>query len=210
MWGKIQDLCIDSQPTHIIIDFEKAVINSFQHVWQSTIVKCCFFHLTQSIWRKVQAEGLQANYNNDEELALKIRYLPALAFVAPLDVREYFEAEIEHLPTTISQGLVLYFEHTYIGRTLPGGFHQEPLFPIEMWNQHNEVIQGIPRTNNAVEAWHRSYNATVGCHTLIFGVLLMHLNVNKGWEKLSKLNFLPEKNQLNDRKIKPLKRDLKV
>ena len=42
--------------------------------------------LTQSIWRKVQAEGLQSNYNNDEGLALKIRYLPALVFVAPLDV----------------------------------------------------------------------------------------------------------------------------
>ena len=122
MWEKIHDLCIDSQPTHLIIDFEKAVINSFQHVWQSTNVKCCFFDLTQSIWRKVQAEGLQANYNNDEELALKIRYLPALAFVAPLDVREYFEAAIEHLPTTISQGLVLYFEHTYIGANTSGWF----------------------------------------------------------------------------------------
>ena len=33
-----------------------------------------------------------------------------------------------------------------------------------MWKQHHEVTQGIPRTNNSVEAWHRSYNATVGYH----------------------------------------------
>ena len=59
---------------------------------------------------------------------------------------------------------LLYFERTYIGRTLPGGFHQEPLFPIQMWNQHHEVTQGIPRTSNAVEAWHRLFNATVGCY----------------------------------------------
>ena len=102
MWGQIHDLCIDS---HLIIDFEKAVINSFQRVWQNTNVKCCLFHLTQSIWRKVQTEGLQSNYNNDEGLTLNIRYLPALVFVAPLDVREYFEAAIEHIPTTISQAL---------------------------------------------------------------------------------------------------------
>lgn len=134
MWEKIQDLCLDSQPTHLIIDFEKAAINSFQHFWQSTNIKCCFFHLTKNIWRKLQAEGLQANYNNDEEFAFKIRFPPALAFVVPMDVKEYFEASIEHLHDTISQVLVLYFEHTYIGRTLQGGFHQEPMFPIEMWN----------------------------------------------------------------------------
>ena len=199
MWEKIQE-------RHLIIDFEKAVINSFQHFWKSTNIKCCFFHLTQNIWRKLQAEGLQANYNNDEEFGLKIRCLPALAFVAPMDVKEYFEAAIEHL-ATISQALVLYFEHTYIGRTLPGGFHQEPMFPIEMWNQHQEVIQGIPRTNNSVEAWHRLQLVAI---TQISGVLLMHLNVNKGSFKLSKLNFLLEKQQLKDKETKPMKRDLKV
>ena len=31
-----------------------------------------------------------------------------------------------------------------------------------MCKQHHEVTQGMPRTNNSVEAWHRSYNATVG------------------------------------------------
>ena len=125
---------------------------------------CFFFYLTQNIWRKVQAEGLQADYNNNEELALKILHLPALAFVSPFDVRDYFETAIENLPNHGLQGLVLYFERTYIGRTLPGGFHQEPLFPIQMWNQHHEVTQGIPRTSNAVEAWHRLFNATVGCY----------------------------------------------
>ena len=37
-------------------------------------------------------------------------------------------------------------------------------FPIQMWNQHHEVTQGIQRKINAVEAWHRSLNATVGCY----------------------------------------------
>lgn len=88
-------------------------------------------------------------------------------------------------------------------------FGHEPMFPIEMWNQHQEVIQGIARTNNSVEARYRSYNATVGCHHLISGVLLMHSNV-KGSLKLSKVNFLLEKSQLRDEKTKPMKKDLKV
>ena len=54
---------------------------------------------------------------------------------------------------------------TYVHRPNASGWlHEEPLFPIEMWNQHHEVFQGIPRTNNSVESWHRSYNATVVCH----------------------------------------------
>ena len=71
MWRKIHDLCIDSQPTHIIIDFEKAVIIVFNTSGRAQLLNAVFFHLTQSIWCKVQAEGLQANYNNDEELSLK-------------------------------------------------------------------------------------------------------------------------------------------
>ena len=44
------------------------------------------------------------------------------------------------------------FERTYIGRTLPGGAYQQPLFPIGIWNYHFDAVLGIPRTTNAVEA----------------------------------------------------------
>ena len=36
-------------------------------------------------------------------------------------------------------------------------------FPIPMWNYFYETPFGLPRTNNAVEDWHRSFNASVGC-----------------------------------------------
>ena len=146
------------------MNFEKAAINSFQQVWPATQVKCCFFHLTHNIWSKIQAEGLQAAYNQDEELALRIRLLPALAFVSPFDVLEVFGDVVQELPMPQATGLVLYFEKTYVGRKLPGGIYQDPLFPIEMWNYHYDTAFGLPRTTNAVEAWHRSFNATVACH----------------------------------------------
>ena len=47
---------------------------------------------------------------------------------------------------------------------LPSGSYQQPLFSIQIWNYHFDVAYGLPRTTNAVEAWHRSFNATVGCH----------------------------------------------
>ena len=60
----------------MLMDFEKAAIDSFQQVWQYTEVKGCFFHLTQNVWRKVQGIGLQALYIQNPELAMRIRLLP--------------------------------------------------------------------------------------------------------------------------------------
>ena len=34
-------------------------------------------------------------------------------------------------------------------RTLPGGGQVAPIFPIDIWNHHHDVLQGIPRTTNA-------------------------------------------------------------
>ena len=41
---------------------------------------------TGQVWRKVQAAGMQAHYNHDDELAMRIRQLPALAFASHSDV----------------------------------------------------------------------------------------------------------------------------
>ena len=86
MWEQIRLLCPLAHPRDMLLDFEKAAINSFEQVWPETVVKCCFFHLTQNVWRKVQAAGMQADYSQDEELAIRIRQLPALAFANPYDV----------------------------------------------------------------------------------------------------------------------------
>ena len=83
-----------------------------------------------------------------KNLLWKIRLLPALAYASPFDVPELFAAVVKQLPMPAAQRLVLYFERTYIGRTLPGGTFREPLFPVEFWNHHLEVRQGFPKTTN--------------------------------------------------------------
>jgi hypothetical protein len=32
-----------------------------------------------------------------------------------------------------------------------------------MWNVRDRVLQGLPRTNNSVEGWHRAFQQTVDC-----------------------------------------------
>ena len=90
MWHQIQLLCPAAHPFEMIMDFEKATLKSFAHLWPDVMLKCCFFHLTQNIWRKVQAEGMQAEYNLHGDLAICIRLLPALAFAEPSHVRQLF------------------------------------------------------------------------------------------------------------------------
>ncbi|KAI6652932.1 hypothetical protein LOD99_4009 [Oopsacas minuta] len=93
MWEQIPLLCPLAQPQQMLLDFEKGVITSFEHVWPNTVVKCCFFHLTQNIWRHVQSA-----YTHDEELAMRIRRIPALAFARPAGVPDLFDQVAMDLP----------------------------------------------------------------------------------------------------------------
>ena len=60
------------------------------------------------------------------------------------------------------QAVIDYFEDAYIGRLRPGGHRQIPLFDLGLWNMYNQTLDDLPRRNNAVEGWHRSFQANVG------------------------------------------------
>ena len=111
-----------------------------------------------------EAEGMQAEYNLHGDLAMSIRLLTALAFAPPSHVRQLFNEVAGQLPMPQAAGLLAYFEDTYIGRQLLSGTYQDALFPIDLWNHHIMKPFGIPRTTNAVDAWHHSFNSTVRCH----------------------------------------------
>ena len=157
MWRRIKDLCPTACPSHIIVDFEKASINAFRENFPRTTIKGCFFNLTQNVWRKIQEFGLQSRYTQDPIFALKVRMLPALAFATPTDVLDLFTEVFMELPTE-AYDLAIYFEKTYVGRHISSSIHVPSMFPTEMWNNHQLVNHGIPRTTNAIEAWHRSFN----------------------------------------------------
>ena len=162
LWEQVQLLFPLAHHAEILIDFEKAAMTSFEHTWPTSMAKGCFFHLTQSLWRKVQAVGLQSQYSYDEEFANRIRQIAALAFAAPHEVSALFAQVAAQLPSPETDDMIQYFERTYVGRMLPSGSCQQPLFSIQIWNYHLHVAYGLPRTANAAED--RSFNAIVGCH----------------------------------------------
>ena len=150
-------------PQNVMVDFELAVLNAITTSFPDSSKKGCFFHFSQAIFKKIQSLGLQVRYKDDEDFAHKVRMLAALAFVPEADVIDAFEAVSEDFPFD-AQAVIDYFEDTYIGRLRPGGHRRAPLFDMELWNMYNQTIDDLPRTNNAVEGWHRSFQANVGAY----------------------------------------------
>ena len=130
--------------------------------------------------------------------------LPGLAIASPFDVLQLFPQVIEEVNIPEATELALYYEQTYVDRTLPGGGHIPPLFPIRMWNHHHETPIEIPRTTNAVKAWHRSYNATIGCHHPNIWKFINALKREQGLEA-KQAKFIEEKSQQNVPRTRPTK-----
>ena len=121
------------------------------------------FHLSQSVFRKLQSLGLQSEYHNDPEFALTMRMLPALAFV-PLELVSWsFQQLVIIFPGNASP-LCRYFEENFIGLLNLNGERNPPLFSISLWNNFHLVPQELPRSTNLLEAWHRGFLSTCGCH----------------------------------------------
>ena len=91
-------------------------------------VTCCFYHFSQSLWRKVQELGWTRRYGTDPVFAHKIRLFSALAFVPTEHVIEAWLALTDYLDEDYDD-FVVYFEPTYIG-TLRGraGARRRPIF----------------------------------------------------------------------------------
>lgn len=158
-------------PTSIMTDFEQAAINAMRVQFPGVQHRGCFFHFCQCIWRKIQAApGLQQMYANDPEVALKMRMLTALAFVPSADVVQAFEELIENVEFPgEAQSVIDYFEDTWIGRPGRNNRRRAPLFRHDSWNVHDAVEDGLPKTNNDCEGWHRSFQELIaGYHPTIW------------------------------------------
>jgi len=65
-----------------------------------------------------------------------------------------------------------YFEDTYIGRSGRRGQRRSPYFSKSMWNVKKRTLEGIPRTNNRLEGWHRGIQSMVdSVHPSLFRLL---------------------------------------
>ena len=115
------------------------------------------------VYRKVEELGLSELYLQEEEVRVRCKMLVALAFVLVEDVVAAFESLVEDIPDELIP-LIDYFEDTWIGRLGRRDQQRNPLFSIRLWSIYDRVVQGLPRTNNSVEAWHLAFQQTVGLY----------------------------------------------
>ena len=149
-----------------MIDFEQACIRALPVVFPNVTVIGCLFHLCKSVYRRVQTDGLQQQYIDQEAFRTNIGMIPAFAFVPLDDIIPAFERLSQHCQDD-EQTIFDYFESNYIG-TLRRGRRRRPLFPHTLWNIHGRVQDNLPRTNNALEDWHRQFNQCfAGAHPTI-------------------------------------------
>ena len=153
-----QDLHIN--PISIMTDFELAAINALKGTFPNVTTSGCMFHFGQCVWRKLQELGMVAAYNGDPDFAIKVRRILALAFLPVDEVVHNFETLIEDQEYGVLDSLILYFEDCFIGR-LRGNRRLDSRFPLALWNQYERVLNKLPRSNNAVEGWHNSFNNAV-------------------------------------------------
>jgi hypothetical protein len=146
---------------------EQAAINASSSEFPGVNNKGCFFHLSQSGWRKIQEYGLASQYGTDEYLNFMLRNLFALAFLPADDIPDAFDILKPEIPSDASD-VVTWFEENYVHgkvrRRLQNNnvIRNAPLFPPKLWSVHDSIESGIPRTQNAIEAWHCRWETVVG------------------------------------------------
>lgn len=175
---KMEELQIFPDPRIVITDFELAAINTVSLVLGPQVTtQGCFYHLSQSTWRKIQELGLTVLYRTDEEVKHFCGMLDSLALLPEDRVQEGMAYLKDNIPEGL-EGLVEYFDSTYVtgtyrrvqqGRVHPDGpppplrvRHIPPLFPIPRWNVHQVTTEGRDRTNNACEGWNTAFSQLIG------------------------------------------------
>ena len=96
----------------------------------------------------------------------------ALAFVPVDDVITAFLALLD-LSNDYPEldEVFAYLEDTYIGRA-HGERRLRLRYSIQCWNEYNRVISHLPRTNNAIEGWHRAFQNSIACnHPTVYSLI---------------------------------------
>lgn len=127
-------------PDIILLDFEMAAINAARNAFPQAEVKGCYFHLCQSILRKIGNVGLKITFEKDLEKKLMLKSLAALAFIRIKDVKNVFTELAATFPEEESYNSVLTYFFPPILRVRqaesPFSQHHCGIIMIQFWNVH--------------------------------------------------------------------------
>lgn len=174
--NRCNELDFQPDPETVITDFEQGAISAVNNTLGPHVkTQGCFYHLTQSTWRKIQALGLVTLYRDDANVRLFCGMLDGIAFLPLEKVQDGMNFLKENIPDGLDE-LFIYFDATYVS----GSFRrvQQPrlgegiqplrmrrlpaLYPPELWNVHTVTLNGDARTNNLCEAWNRAFSTSIG------------------------------------------------
>ena len=103
----------------------------------------------------LQGLHLADHYRDDENIRVHVKMLLALSFVPSVDLTNAFEMLVENCLREI-------------GRQRRN-HREESWFAIPPWNVRDRVTDDLPKTNNSVEPWHRSFQQLI---------VIIHLSSN--------------------------------
>ena len=137
-------------------------------------IQYCFYHLTQSIWRKIQSLGLTNLYEADDDFRLFCGQIDALAFLPFDDVTEGMN-QLRNSAPDEAASLLDYFDASYVTgqlRPLAHGVPADgirlnfrriaPIFSTRQWNMHDVNLANQPGTNNDSKGWDNKFHAFDG------------------------------------------------
>ena len=141
---------LQSAPTLIYADFEKAIQTAVHAVWSKARIRGCRFHLAQAWWRKIQKLGLSTVYNTDTPKGKFLMYFFGLPLLEPKMVRTCFEEHFQRDDSAKDENIkqfLRYISMKYI--------RDNARYPPELWAEMNS---SIARTMNACESFHAAFN----------------------------------------------------
>ncbi|CAF0970596.1 unnamed protein product [Rotaria sordida] len=137
-------------PKVIMTDFEPGAISAVKDEFPAAKHICCYFHMCQAVYRRIQQLGLQQQYMIDDTLRALCRKLMALPLM-PHDKIVYGFDEIreaaDYLPGKPMIQLLQYFDNNWMS-------------DINLWN----VFGLDSRTNNVCEGYHNRMNSRIYRH----------------------------------------------
>lgn len=136
---------IEVKPAIIMMDFEMAAKRGVRIVFPDVVVKGCYFHYSQCVWRKVQACGLATEFRDNDAFRTLARRAGVLPLVPmPLVEDVWFHAlESNDDDSTPVVRFKDYVTEQWVEGDKP------------MWNHYDN---DGPRTTNHVEGWHNKVN----------------------------------------------------
>ena len=187
---RCEELGYSPDPSKVHVDFEKSMMNAVHAVLGSHVnIGGCFYHLTQSSFRKVQELGLVEQYRADKEFKHFCDMMDGLGFL-PVDEVENSMSFLRQNCYPGAEELLDYFDATYVSGTFrkilrPTTDDQHPamlrirrispLFPPKIWNVFETTLHDGDRTNNYCEGWNNSFRSMVGHNHPSIWRLIRHL-----------------------------------